>query len=92
MLVRLRGAPEGSRGISLFLVPKYHVGTDGRLGNRNDLRMVSLEHKLGIHASPTCVMSFGDNDACIGELVGREKEGLKAMFTMMNSAQVNVGN
>jgi alkylation response protein AidB-like acyl-CoA dehydrogenase len=92
VLARLRGAPEGSRGISLFLVPKYHVDADGRLGSRNDLRVVSLEHKLGIHASPTCVMSFGDNDDCIGELVGRENEGLKAMFTMMNSARVNVGN
>ncbi len=91
VLARLPGAPAGSRGISLFLVPKYHVGEDGSLGARNDLRVVSTEHKLGIHGSPTCVMSFGDNDACIGELVGAENSGLKCMFTMMNSARVNVG-
>ncbi len=92
VLARLPGAPEGSRGISLFLVPKYLVGEDGLPGDRNDLRAVSLEHKLGIHASPTCVMSFGDNNACIGELVGNENQGLRAMFTMMNQARINVGN
>ncbi|HEX4846630.1 MAG TPA: acyl-CoA dehydrogenase [Novosphingobium sp.] len=92
VLARTPGAPAGSRGISLFVVPKYLVGPDGSLGSRNDLRCVSLEHKLGIMASPTCVMSFGDNDECIGELVGHENEGLKAMFTMMNSARINVGN
>jgi alkylation response protein AidB-like acyl-CoA dehydrogenase len=92
VLARTPGAPAGSRGISLFVVPKHHVQADGSLGARNDLRCVSLEHKLGIMASPTCVMSFGDNDACIGELVGHENEGLKAMFTMMNSARINVGN
>ena len=91
VLARIPGAPEGSRGISLFLVSKYHVKPDGSLGPKNDLRAVSLEHKLGIHASPTCVMSYGDNDECIGELVGGENEGLKAMFTMMNSARINVG-
>ena len=92
VLARLPGAPEGSRGISLFVVPKYHVDADGGLGARNDLRAVSLEHKLGIHASPTCVMSFGDNGECIGELVGAQNRGLAAMFTMMNNARVNVGN
>ena len=92
VLARLPGAPEGSRGISLFVVPKFHVGQDGSLGARNDLKAVSLEHKLGIHASPTCVMSFGENGECIGELVGTENEGLKCMFTMMNNARVNVGN
>lgn len=92
VLARVPGAPAGSRGISLFLVPKFHVDAAGTLGARNDLRAVSIEHKLGIHASPTCVMSFGDNDQCIGELIGRENDGLKAMFTMMNSARVNVGN
>jgi len=92
VLARLPGAPEGSRGISLFLVPKYHVGPDGAIGARNDVRCVSLEHKLGIHASPTCVMSYGDRGECIGELVGRENEGLRAMFTMMNQARINVGN
>lgn len=91
VLARVPGAPEGSRGISLFLVPKYLVNADGSLGIRNDLRAVSLEHKLGIHASPTCVMSYGDDGQCIGELVGQENEGLKAMFTMMNSARINVG-
>lgn len=92
VLARLPDAPEGSRGISLFLVPKYHVNADGSLGNRNDLRCVSLEHKLGINASPTCVMSYGDNDECVGELVGEPNRGLMAMFTMMNNARINVGN
>lgn len=91
VLARTPGAPPGSRGISLLVVPKYLVNADGSLGRRNDLKAVSLEHKLGIHASPTCVMSYGDEGRCIGELVGRENEGLKAMFTMMNSARVNVG-
>lgn len=91
VLARTPGAPEGSRGISLFVVPKYHVNDDGSLGQRNDLRPVSLEHKLGINASPTCVMSFGDNDECIGEMVGAENRGLAAMFTMMNNARINVG-
>ena len=92
VLARTPGAPSGSRGISLFIVPKYLVEADGSLGARNDLRCVSIEHKLGINVSPTCVMTFGDEDACIGELVGRENEGLKAMFTMMNSARINVGS
>jgi alkylation response protein AidB-like acyl-CoA dehydrogenase len=92
VLARTPGAPAGSRGISLFIVPKFLPDAEGRPGPRNDLRCVSIEHKLGIMASPTCVMSFGDNDACIGELVGHENEGLKAMFTMMNSARINVGN
>ncbi len=92
VLARLPDAPEGSRGISLFLVPKYHVNDDGSLGNRNDLRCVSLEHKLGINASPTCVMSYGDNGECVGELVGEPNRGLMAMFTMMNNARINVGN
>lgn len=92
VLARLPGAPEGSRGISLFVVPKYHVNADGSLGPRNDLRCVSLEHKLGINASPTCVMSYGDNGECIGELVGAPNKGLAAMFTMMNNARINVGN
>ena len=92
VLARTPGAPAGTRGISLFIVPKYHVNADGSLAGRNDLRCAGLEHKLGIMASPTCVMSFGDNDECIGELIGHENEGLKAMFTMMNSARINVGN
>lgn len=92
VLARTPGAPQGSRGISLFLVPKYLVDPDGSLGARNDLRAVSIEHKMGIHASPTCVMSYGDSDGCIGELIGAENEGLKCMFTMMNSARINVGS
>ncbi len=92
VLARTPGAPAGTRGISLFLVPKFLVNADGSLGARNDLRCASIEHKLGIMASPTCVMSFGDNDACIGEMIGAENEGIKCMFTMMNSARINVGS
>ena len=92
VLARTPGAPAGTRGISLFIVPKFHVNADGTPGERNDVRCVSIEHKLGIHASPTCVMSYGDSGECIGELVGHENEGLKAMFTMMNSARINVGS
>jgi alkylation response protein AidB-like acyl-CoA dehydrogenase len=92
VLARTPGAPAGSRGISLFIVPKLLVAADGTLGAPNDLRCVGIEHKLGINASPTCVMSYGDSGECIGELIGRENEGLKAMFTMMNSARINVGS
>ncbi|MGB3754009.1 MAG: acyl-CoA dehydrogenase [Parerythrobacter sp.] len=92
VLARLPDAPAGSAGISLFLVPRYHVADDGTVGSRNDVRCVSLENKLGINASPTCVMSYGDNDECIGELVGTENRGLMAMFTMMNNARINVGS
>jgi alkylation response protein AidB-like acyl-CoA dehydrogenase len=91
VLARTPGAPAGSRGISLFIVPKFRVNPDGDLGARNDYRAVSLEHKMGIHASPTCAMSYGDNDACVGELIGAENDGLKCMFTMMNAARINVG-
>ena len=91
VLARLPDAPPGSRGISLFLVPKFMVEADGRLGARNDVRVVSLEHKLGIHASPTCVMAYGDNDGAIGYLIGQENEGLACMFTMMNNARLQVG-
>ena len=91
VLARLPDAPEGSRGISLFLVPKFLVNEDGSLGPRNDLRCVSLEHKLGIHASPTAVMAYGDEDGAVGTLVGRENQGLKCMFTMMNNARLSVG-
>lgn len=92
VLARTPGAPAGSRGISLFIVPKYHLDADGNPGTRNDVRCVSIEHKLGINSSPTCVMSYGDNDECIGEMVGHENGGLRAMFTMMNSARINVGS
>jgi alkylation response protein AidB-like acyl-CoA dehydrogenase len=91
VLARLPDAPSGTRGISLFLVPKFLVGEDGTPGARNDLRCVSLEHKLGIHASPTCVMSFGDNEGAIGYLIGEEHGGMRAMFTMMNLARLQVG-
>ena len=91
VLARLPDAPSGTRGISLFLVPKFLVGEDGMPGARNDLRCVSLEHKLGIHASPTCVMSFGDNEGAIGYLIGEEHGGMRAMFTMMNLARLQVG-
>ncbi len=91
VLARTPGARAGSHGISLFVVPKYRVHPDGSLGERNDLKAVSLEHKMGLHASPTCVMSYGDGGNCVGELVGRENKGLRAMFTMMNQARINVG-
>jgi alkylation response protein AidB-like acyl-CoA dehydrogenase len=91
VLARLPDAPPGTRGISLFLVPKFLVKSDGTLGPRNDLRCVGLEHKLGIHGSPTCVMSFGDNGGATGFLIGHENKGMAAMFTMMNAARLNVG-
>jgi alkylation response protein AidB-like acyl-CoA dehydrogenase len=92
VLARIPGAPAGTKGISLFLVPKFLVREDGSLGERNDVSCVSLEHKMGIHASPTCVMSFGDGDGAIGWLVGEENQGMRAMFTMMNNARLAVGN
>jgi alkylation response protein AidB-like acyl-CoA dehydrogenase len=91
VLARLPDAPEGSRGISLFLVPKFLVNEDGSLGMRNDVYPVSVEHKLGIHGSPTCVMSFGDHGGAIGYLIGEENQGLACMFTMMNEARLKVG-
>jgi alkylation response protein AidB-like acyl-CoA dehydrogenase len=91
VLARTPDAPAGVRGISLFIVPKFLAGPDGGLGKRNDLRCVSLEHKLGIHASPTCVMSFGDDGGAVGYLVGEEGRGLSYMFTMMNNARLSVG-
>ncbi len=91
VLARTPDAPPGTRGISLFIVPKYLVNDDGTLGQRNDLRAVSLEQKLGIHGSPTCVMQFGENDGAIGYLVGEECRGMEYMFAMMNSARLAVG-
>ncbi len=91
VLARIDGAPEGVRGISLFLVPKYLPDENGDPGERNDVYATSVEHKLGIHSSPTCVMSYGDNDGAIGYLVGEENKGLAAMFTMMNHARLGVG-
>ncbi len=91
VLARLPDAPKGVKGISLFLVPKYLLNDDGSAGTRNDLKAVSLEHKMGIHASPTCVMSFGDEEGAVGYLVGEENNGLACMFTMMNHARIGVG-
>ena len=91
VLARTPDAPEGVKGISLFVVPKFLVNADGSLGARNDVYCVSIEHKLGIHASPTCVMAHGDNGGSIGTLVGKENEGLKYMFVMMNAARFAVG-
>ncbi|MEZ5600179.1 MAG: acyl-CoA dehydrogenase [Candidatus Competibacteraceae bacterium] len=91
VLARTPDAPEGVKGISLFIVPKFLVNPDGSLGARNDVHAVSIEHKLGIHASPTCVMAFGDRDGAIGYLVGEENKGLAYMFIMMNEARFKVG-
>jgi alkylation response protein AidB-like acyl-CoA dehydrogenase len=91
VLARLPDAPPGNRGISLFLVPKFLVQPDGSLGVRNDLRAHSIEHKLGIHASPTCTMVYGDHGGAVGYLVGEENRGLACMFTMMNLARLAVG-
>ncbi len=91
VLARTPGAPAGTKGISLFLVPKYRLNADGTPGDFNDVRVVSIEHKMGLHASPTCVLSFGDTDDCVGELIGAELGGIRAMFTMMNNARLNVG-
>ena len=91
VLAKTPGAPAGSKGISCFIVPKYLINADGSLGQRNDVRCVSIEHKIGIHGSPTCVMAFGDNDDCVGYMIGKENRGLQAMFTMMNNARLSVG-
>jgi len=91
VLARTPGAPPGSRGISLFIVPKRLVNASGTLAQANDLRVAALEHKLGIHASPTCVMAYGDNGGAVGYLVGEENRGLEYMFTMMNIARLSVG-
>src|SRR5215203_4882047 len=91
VLARLPDAPAGNKGISLFLVPKMLVGEDGTLREHNDLRAHSIEHKLGIHASPTCTMIYGDHGGATGYLVGEENRGLACMFTMMNLARLAVG-
>lgn len=92
VLARLPDAPEGVKGVSLFLAPKFLVNADGSLGARNDLRAIGLEEKMGIHGSPTCTMGFGaDGEGALAWLVGEENRGLAHMFTMMNSARVNVG-
>ena len=91
VLARLTDAPAGNKGISLFLIPKFLVNADGSLGARNDARAHSIEHKLGIHASPTCTMVYGDQGGAVGYLVGEENRGLACMFTMMNLARLAVG-
>ncbi len=91
VLARTPDAPEGVKGISLFVVPKFLVEADGKPGRRNDVRCVSIEHKLGIHASPTAVLAFGDNEGAIGWLLGEENRGLETMFIMMNAARFSVG-
>ena len=91
VLARLPDAPAGVKGISLFLVPKILVNEDGSLGELNDLKALSLEDKIGIHACPTCVMSYGDKTGAIGYLIGEENKGIQCMFTMMNNARLTVG-
>ncbi len=91
VLARIDGAPPGVRGISLFIVPKFWVNADGAPGARNDLFCASIEHKLGIHASPTCVMMYGENEGALGLLVGEPNRGLEYMFVMMNAARLSVG-
>lgn len=91
VLARTPDAAPGSRGLSLFLVPKHRINPDGTLGDENDLRCVSIEHKLGLHGSPTCSISYGDQDNCIGELIGNEGQGLSLMFILMNEARLSTG-
>ena len=91
VLARTPDAPAGVKGISLFVVPKFLVNEDGSLGERNDVECVSIEHKLGIHGSPTCVMSYGDRGGALGYLVGEENRGLEYMFVMMNLSRLNSG-
>jgi alkylation response protein AidB-like acyl-CoA dehydrogenase len=91
VLARIEGAPFGTKGISMFIVPKILVNDDGSLGIPNDVRCVSIEHKLGIHASPTCVLSYGDGEGAIGHLIGEANRGLEYMFIMMNAARLAVG-
>jgi len=91
VLARTPDAPEGVKGISLFIVPKFLVNADGSLGERNDVKCVSIEHKLGINASPTCVLAYGDSKGAVGYLVGEENRGLEYMFIMMNHARLGVG-
>ena len=91
VLARVEGAPEGVKGISLFIVPKYRVLSDGSVGEFNDVVCSGVEKKLGLHASPTCALNFGDNDGCEGYLCGEENRGLAHMFQMMNAARINTG-
>ena len=92
VLARLPDAPEGNKGISLFIVPKYLINEDGSLGKRNDVKAVGVEHKMGIHSSPTCTLAFGDKGGAVGYLVGPLNQGLMCMFSMMNHARLAVGH
>ncbi len=91
VLARLPDAPPGTKGLSLFLIPKFMLNKDGTLGTRNDVRAHSVEHKLGIHGSPTCTMVYGDHGGAIGFLIGEEHKGMLCMFTMMNRTRLAVG-
>lgn len=91
VLARVEGDPEGTKGISLFVVPKFRVGDDGSVGERNDVKTVNIEHKMGIKGSSTCTLTFGDNDNCIGYLLGKQCKGMSMMFQMMNEARLAVG-
>lgn len=91
VLARTPDAPPGTKGISLFLVPQYLVHADGSIGAKQGIETISIEHKMGINASPTCVLAFGERGDCVGELIGPEFGGMRAMFTMMNNARLNVG-
>ncbi len=91
VLARIDGMPEGNDGLGLFIVPKFIVNADGSIGKRNDVRAVSLEHKMGIHGSPTCVMMYGENEGAVSYLIGEAGKGLKSMFIMMNNARLGVG-
>src|SRR4029077_15292823 len=91
VLARLPDAPPGTRGISLFLIPKFLVKADGSLGERNDIYASGVEHKLGMHAAPTCTMTMGDKGGAIGYLIGEENRGMQCMFTMMKQAPARVG-
>jgi alkylation response protein AidB-like acyl-CoA dehydrogenase len=90
VLARTPDAPPGTKGISCFLVPKHLIGDDGTLGDRNDVTCVGIEHKLGIKASPTCTLAFGEGEGAVGHLVGEENQGMRYMFTMMNNARLGV--
>ncbi|HPC39987.1 MAG TPA: acyl-CoA dehydrogenase [Spirochaetota bacterium] len=91
VLARIEGDPPGTRGISIFIVPKFLVNPDGTLGKRNDVVCSGIEHKMGLKASPTCTLNFGDNGSCVGYLLGEERKGMKIMFRMMNEARILVG-
>ncbi len=91
VLARIEGDPPGIKGISIFLVPRYHVKDDGTIGDRNDITCAGIEHKMGLRGSATCQMSFGDNDNCIGEILGKPGQGIQIMFLIMNEERLNVG-